>query len=321
MLAATALSGALSNESSRTSVLWETVPCNLCGSSEVKIRYQGTTDHDTEKLVRSYSASGNFVSEETLVECKGCGLVFTSPRLKRDLILRGYVENEDPNYVSQAAGRIRSFAQCLKRIEKLSPPGAILDVGAAAGFFLKVAKDKGWSTYGIEPSKFLADYGNRNYGVNIFCGTLEDSPTWRHQMDVVTLWDVLEHTFDPRDTLVRCNRYLKEDGLIVVNYPNIGSWLARLAGRRWWFILSVHLYYFTPKTVKKLLEKTGFEVVETGPHYQSLELGYLLYRLEAYFPRIARLVSRVCGALGLSKLLIPYYAAQTRVIARKKRDA
>lgn len=321
MLAASTLARPFTSPAPSVSPIWETVPCNLCGSTDVTTRYQGTTDHDTETMIRSYSASGNFISEETLVECRQCSLVFTSPRLKRDLILRGYVENEDPNYVSQASGRIRSFEGCLKQVERFAQVGTILDVGAAAGFFLKVAKDKGWVTFGIEPSKFLADFGNRNYGVNVFCGTLEDSPKWRHQMDVVTLWDVLEHTFDPRDTLVRCNRYLKPNGHIVVNYPDIGSVLAKLAGRKWWFIISVHLYYFTPKTIAKLLAETGFEVVETGPHFQSLDLGYLLYRLEAYFPRLAKLASRVASALGLSKMLIPYYAAQTRVIARKTREA
>lgn len=301
------------------SSLWEEVPCNLCGSRTSKVKYQGTTDQDTEKLLKSYSASGNFVSQETLVECVHCGLIYTSPRLSRELILKGYTETEDPTYVSQARGRILSFSQCLKAVEKYISKGSVLDVGAAAGFFLKVAKDKGWKTFGIEPSKYLSDFGNKNYEVGITCGTVESVPSLPEEVDVVTLWDVLEHTFDPKDVLKRCNRYLKEGGYLVVNYPNIGNWMARLAGRHYWFILSVHLYYFVPKTMKEFLGRTGFEVVSSRPHFQWLELGYLLYRLEAYLPGIAKPLGKVIRVLGLDKTLIPYFAAQTRVIARKVR--
>jgi 2-polyprenyl-3-methyl-5-hydroxy-6-metoxy-1,4-benzoquinol methylase len=297
--------------------LWERVPCNLCGSWETKTKYEGTTDQDMETLLRSYSASGNFVSQETLVECRRCSLIFTSPRLNRELILKGYTDAEDPMYVSQADGRIKSFAQCLKAVSRYQESGRILDIGAAAGFFLKVAKEAGWETFGIEPSRYLSDYGNKNYGLKIHCGTVETTSKFDKPMDVVTLWDVLEHTFSPKDILTRCNRYLKNGGYVVINYPNIGNWMARLAGRKYWFILSVHLYYFTPKTIAQMLKETGFEVVSSAPHFQWLEFGYLVYRLEAYLPRFAKLLSRVTNAVGAKHLLVPYFAAQTRVIARK----
>ena len=96
--------------------------------------------------------------------------------------------------------------------------------------------------------------------------------------------------------------------------------MARLAGRKYWFILSVHLYYFVPNTIKSLLEQTGFEVVEEGPHFQFLELGYLTHRLEAYLPRIARMMRAVEKTLGVERFLIPYYAAQSRIMARKIRS-
>lgn len=299
--------------------IWEDVPCNLCGSNEATVKYQGTTDPDMQNLLRSYCASGNFISKETLVECNNCRLIYTSPRLNRDLILKGYTETEDPTYVSQARGRILSFGQCLKAVQKYVQRGVVLDVGAAAGFFLKVAKDHGWKTYGIEPSKFLSEFGNKNYGVGITCGTVETVPFFPEKMDVVTLWDVLEHTFDPKDVLKRCNRYLKDGGYIVVNYPNIGNWMARLAGRKYWFILSVHLYYFVPTTIKRMLEVAGFEVVSSRPHFQWLEVGYLVYRLEAYLPRAAKAMGKILKMCGLEKTLIPYFAAQTRVIAKKVR--
>ena len=300
-----------------TQSLWEEVPCNLCGSKDSKIKFAGITDHDMERLLTSYSASGNFVSKETLVECRGCGLIYTSPRLRRDLILKSYTEAEDPGYVSQADGRIKSFERCMDAVEKYKTKGSILDIGAAAGFFLKVAKERGWRTYGIEPSQYLSHYGNKNYDANITCGTLETAPPPKEKLDVITLWDVLEHTFEPKQILQRCNRYLKDDGIIVINYPNIGNLFAKMAGKNYWFILSVHLYYFVPKTIASMLETAGFEVISSRPHFQFLQLGYLVYRLEAYLPGPAKLFGKFVKALGMGQTLIPYFAAQTRVIARK----
>ena len=306
--------------SSETKTLWEEVPCNLCGSEKFHVKYRGTTDSDSEKLLKSFHASGNFVSQETIVECEECGLVYTSPRLRQDIILKGYTENEDETYVSQAKGRINTFEKSVKAIEKYAEPGKILDVGAAAGFFLKAAKDKGWTTYGIEPSKYLSDWGNKQYDVNIKRGTLDSVKSFDGPMDVVTLWDVLEHTLDPKAALQQCNRLLAKGGLVVINYPNIGNWMARLAGRRYWFILTVHLYYFVPETIEHMLQETGFEVVDHAPHFQTLELGYLLYRLEAYLPGPAQFMGKIAKALGVSQWLIPYYAAQSRVMAAKVQE-
>jgi len=311
----------LDNQNNHSSTsLWEEVSCNLCGSKSTKVKYQGTTDSDTEKLLTSYSASGNFISKETLVECIDCGLIYTSPRLRKDLILKSYTEAEDPTYVSQSDGRIKSFERCMDAVEEFKKGGSILDIGAAAGFFLKVAKERGWRVYGIEPSKYLSDYGNKNYGVNITCGTLDSVPAPKEKMDCITLWDVLEHTFDPKEVLRTCNSYLKEDGVVVINYPNIGNLMAKMAGRNYWFILSVHLYYFVPKTIKAMLEATGFEVISSKPHFQWLQLGYLTYRLEAYLPKPAKLMGRLFKTLSVDQTLIPYFAAQTRVIARKVRS-
>ena len=89
----------------------------------------------------------------------------------------------------------------------------------------------------------------------------------------MTLWDVLEHTPDPKSEVREAHRLLNDEGLLVINYPDIGSWIARVMGRSWVFLLDVHLYYFTRATIRKLLEDAGFEVVRIRPHFQRLALG------------------------------------------------
>jgi hypothetical protein len=87
-------------------------------------------------------------------------------------------------------------------------------------------------------------------------------------------------------------------------------------GARWVFLLSVHLYYFDRRTITQLLARCGFDVLEIRPHWQSLELGYVLHRAEPYVPWLARPLSALVRALGLERAVIPYWIGQTRVLAR-----
>jgi hypothetical protein len=106
--------------------------------------------------------------------------------------------------------------------------------------------------------------------------------------------------------------------LLVVNYPDISSSIAKLMGRRWVFLLSVHLYYFVPKTLADMLSRLGFDVVDRKKHWQSLELGYVLFRMEAYVKPIAKAIGKVVNALGLGHVQFPYWMGQVLVFAQKK---
>ena len=131
--------------------------------------------------------------------------------------------------------------------------------------------------------------------------------------------DVLEHTGDPQAVLRECNRILKPGGILAINVPDNNSWLHKIMGRRWFFYLSVHLYYFSRKTLRALLNKTGFSLLSRTPHFQLLELGYLLLRLNAYSKLLSRIGLVFVRVFGIEKALIPYWLGQSLFIARKLR--
>ncbi|MFH1107115.1 MAG: class I SAM-dependent methyltransferase [Candidatus Micrarchaeota archaeon] len=296
---------------------YEEVKCNLCCSDDYDVVYPAR--HAGKPTGESYCASGNEVLLDQVVKCRKCGLVYVNPRLKGEAIVEGYAQAVDETYVSQARGREATFRSSLKLIEKHRPgKGRILDIGCAAGFFLKAAKESGWEEHGVEPSRWLADYGRKKLGLDIKPGTLKEAKYPPEYFDVVTLWDVLEHVPDPRAELEEAGRVLKPGGLLVVNYPNFGSRLAKIAGRRWWFLLSVHLWYFTPHTLKAMLAKTGFEQFYSKRHYQKLSLGYLAYRFGPYSTLLQKFLTGLFGTLRLQDTNVPYYASQELVLARKK---
>ena len=297
----------------------EHIKCNLCGSSEYEVIHKGLKEENVD-LTKKYSSSSNIVGNDQIVRCKNCGLKYVNPRLSGEEIVIGYSEGSDELFISQAKGRELTFKKSLKLIEKYSNKGKILDIGTAGGSFLKVARDSEWIVEGIEPNKWLCDWGFKKYGIKIRQGTLfyKKNKFKNEEFDVITLWDVLEHVTNPKETLQECNRIMKKNGLLVVNYPDIGSFVAKSMGKRWIFLLSVHLFYFDRKTIKKILNETGFEVIKIKKHFQTLSLGYLVYRMKAYNEFLYKIGNKVVNLLHLNNFLIPYWLGQTLVLARKK---
>ncbi len=244
---------------------------------------------------------------------------YLNPRLPPEKILAGYSAGSDENFISQASAREMTFERCLQAIEKVRPGrGRILDVGTAGGSFLQAAAKRGWEVAGCEPNQWLCDWARDHYGLSIQPGTLSDLPhSWKNSFDVVTFWDVLEHVSDPKTTLQECRLFLKPGGILVVNYPDIDSWISRLMGRRWVFLLSVHLTYFTRDTLTRFLQETGFAPLRWQPHFQQLELEYLFQRMNAYSSFLSKTGLGCVRFLGLGKLRIPYWLGQTLVLAKQ----
>ena len=296
--------------------IYENIPCNLCGSQGYRVIIEPKiTGFDPLEVL---TASKGIRGTQRIVRCSACGLVYVNPRINEKMVSHIYRDAVDEVYVQGEAGRCHTFRQCVKKLNKVrQPPGRLLDIGCAAGFFVREAREQGWDAAGIEPSRWLVSWGRKNLGEKLYQGTLRQGSFQDHQFDVLTMWDVLEHVPDPMAELQECSRILRPGGILVINYPDFGSFLARLAGSRWWFLLSNHLYYFTPITMRKYLEKAGFRVERSAMHWQTLPLGYLAKISGIYSPGLSRFAQKAFTTLRMENIPVPYYAAQTNVTAVK----
>jgi len=296
------------------------IKCNLCGSKDYKVLYKSTISHHNHQKGYEYLATlDDFSGYHQIVKCQVCGLVYANPREDSEDLISQYQKVVDQTYLEEDVGRRITFQKSLEKIEQYKSPGRLLDVGCAVGFLLDIASKKGWEVFGIEPSQWARNYAKKNFGLEIFEGTLEEANFSPAYFDVLTFVDVLEHMADPRKNLVEANRILKKGGILYIVTPNINSFLARMLRRKWWFIRRAHLYYFSLETMKKMLEKIGFKIIETATFGRRFTLSYLLSKLENHNPPIANLLSSLVNRVGLGKRMVRINLRDhMEVLAQKK---
>jgi len=287
----------------------EYVSCNLCGSTRTRLVFPNTIpDRKQPQGMEAFRCtSSGYGRHHAIVKCSECGLVYSNPRWDDSELMDSYETVQDPLYLQEREGRVLTFEQHLRPLEEITGPAngrRLLDVGCYIGVFLEIAAKHGWDAWGVEPSQWAAEQAGR-LGLNVIGGTLEGANLPDESFDVVTLWDVIEHVADPIGEIRRVHRILKAGGLIVIHTMDINSLFARVMGPRWPWLMEMHIYYFSQRTMAAMLEKAGFAVTRSGPQGRYQTLGYLGTRFTALFGRLGRPVEWALNATRLRQTTVP----------------
>jgi 2-polyprenyl-3-methyl-5-hydroxy-6-metoxy-1,4-benzoquinol methylase len=103
-------------------------------------------------------------------------------------------------------------------------------------------------------------------------------PYKNNYFDVIVMNDFLEHVQNPSLALKIAREMLKKDGLIFIATPKADSLIAKLSGKKWLHMKpDEHIYYFSYKTIRELLEKAGFKVIKQRSlgRVRNLEIIFL----------------------------------------------
>jgi 2-polyprenyl-3-methyl-5-hydroxy-6-metoxy-1,4-benzoquinol methylase len=131
----------------------------------------------------------------------------------------------------------------------------------------------------VEPSDHAAGLG-RAKGIDVRTGTLETMAEPDHSFDVITLWDVIEHVPEPRETLRQVRRLLRPGGIIAINTPDADSAWARVMGMGWHLIVPPeHLHLFGKRSLQLVLSDTNFESVMTSKIGKTFTVQYVFHTL------------------------------------------
>ena len=216
------------------------------------------------------------VSQEqfAIQQCEHCNLLFTNPRPTSEKIglyyqSDTYISHDDTQtgLINTVYRTVRSYALNQKEgwVRNVNGGvGALLDYGCGTGAFLKQCQEKGWTVTGIEPDNDARNLASERVCQNILkdAGELDGLPIF----DVITLWHVLEHVSNLKETLHRLTGKLRSGGLLVIAVPNPASEDAELYGSNWAaFDVPRHLYHFTPEVLIELIKTFGLKLQKRYP--------------------------------------------------------
>jgi SAM-dependent methyltransferase len=185
--------------------------------------------------------------------CRGCGAATTDPQPTEAELDAAYAEWYRP-----PGGRFLGPADALlarwrsrqaRRVDRIAPPGQILDVGAGDGTLVNALAARGRKAVGIErrptaPAIRSAD-------------VRELDSRWA----AIVFWHSLEHIRDSGSVLEHAAALLDDGGVLVIAMPNSDSLQARAFGDRWFGLdLARHLVHVPARSLTARLEQLGLRV-------------------------------------------------------------
>jgi SAM-dependent methyltransferase len=247
--------------------------------------------------------------EWNFCRCGSCGYVFDSPRPTIAELVAFY--SQPAKYDSWLNAARARDALWKRRLRKLLPhkaTGNLLDVGTGIGQFLHHAKPFFTDVQGTEVSETAIRIAREKYGLEIHPGQVEELDLAPESFANITLFHVLEHVPNPAKLVRRCHSLLRPSGVLVIAVPNeVLAWtsalkkLGKKLGLRPFQKFSpvlgiskagssreIHLSHFTPSVLRRLLEESGFSILEESldPYYASVGPRWAVDALYFAFHRL-----------------------------------
>jgi 2-polyprenyl-3-methyl-5-hydroxy-6-metoxy-1,4-benzoquinol methylase len=249
-------------------------------------------------------------------DCPHCSLRFVNPRyLASDIYDNNYFHGAShgfgfTNYEEDKKASEAYLRKYLKWISSFTQIESkkFLDVGAANGYFVDLANKSNFDALGLEISSSAVDWAVK-LKRPVVKGTLETLDNGIIY-DVITALDVLEHVPDPLNFLKMARKKISDQGILLINVPNAGSVFSKISGKRWHaYLPPEHWMYFNKRSLRKILEMAGFEVVFFRVISKSFTFGYI-YMTISNSPQIPMIIRR---SLGFINNFIPLSRVKLKV--------
>jgi len=273
--------------------------CNLCGSQNIDFLFYSQNTHGRYILDKK--------NDFLVLKCQDCGLIFLPDIVINEEYYKKYYEQGYYNQqgkkgnvilnkilVSISSFSFKNKQRIISKIIDTSEKISIMDIGCGAGTFLSYLDSKKFDKTGIEIN--IEGYeATKKQGINVFNKDISEINFDEKKFDVISLWHVLEHIKDPKLLFENIKNNLDNNGIIIFQIPNTGSAGFKYGKKNWFHMDSPrHLMLYNIKSVKKLCELTGFEIISIKNEFYDYPLDlfwsirkspikFLVYPLYSFF--------------------------------------
>lgn len=221
----------------------EEINCYICGSNQQDVIHKGVRDKE----------------DINVLKCSNCGLVFLSDfshidnQFYEDSNMHQKNFNIHEYLIESSSDDIRRF----NYLEEKMKNKTVLDFGCGAGGFLSRASTVAKECEGIELDAFVRTFVKES-GIACYKSLQEIAGK---KYDIITMFHVLEHIADPKSLLLEIKKYLKPNGILIIEVPNSEDALITLYENEafkkftYW---SCHLILYNDSTLTNLLQQVGF---------------------------------------------------------------
>jgi 2-polyprenyl-3-methyl-5-hydroxy-6-metoxy-1,4-benzoquinol methylase len=226
--------------------------CRVCGSKRI----------EEFAVIRCFKHS----------RCSDCGLTFVNPAPPPEILHAFYNSVSYSNYRRAENDKARAnpyFSISMytdehslaKRVIS-KKPRSVLDYGCGTGAFLALLRDEYGvpSVEGLEIGELAREVAMNRHSLDVAC-----SPQGLHQKvyDYVLLLEVIEHVADPMEFFASVSEHVPTGGYVMITTPAVDNFIGRRAQICTHYTAPSHLTLFTTKALRILLDRSGFEEVET----------------------------------------------------------
>ncbi len=235
------------------------------------------------------------------VKCGRCGLLRSDPIINLDL---SYLYTESTfDYASELEGLGETYSKIVaKACRQENLKYGILEIGGGNGFFLEEMYKLGFDRLlEIEPSNDAKTKAKPHISANFLTSMFDEKVKLNQEFGLIASFHVLDHLRNPSEFLTLIHRNLRKEGEIAVAVHNSKSWSARILKSKSPIFDVEHTYLYDKKTLKLLLEKSGFQEVYIKSYWNSYSLAYLFqllpisrgFRIKIKNSKINSLLSKV----------------------------
>ncbi len=173
--------------------------------------------------------------------------------------------------------RLKELLACFEHPNSRS----LFEIGSAYGFFLELARGEFQRVKGIDVSAEACRHAQGTLGLDVIQGDFLRSPIEKNAYDAFCMWDTIEHLQKPHLYIEKISQLIRPNGLVCLTTGDIDSFVAKFRQEKWRLIQPpFHLFYFSTRTIARLLHNYGFEVIFSSHpgNYRTLNTLFLRHQ-------------------------------------------